>query len=219
MKKRSFSIALSALSCAAATVFMMLGRFVPFAFASAYLFASLALMLPLAKDLRLGGFLAYAATALICLPVWLGEFYKYLPFLAFFGLHPLVNSLQSKWKVNKWLAYAVKAVWFVGVMCGVWALFVSVAAPANTLINGLGNWIYLIIIAGGAVFFWFYDWLMRRCQRAVNYYVAKIDRSGGRKAPPPREDRAEDVFGEDLGLGSDQREKEKEKDEDGKDGQ
>ena len=86
MKKRSFSVALSAVSCALASVFMIVGQTVPFAFATAYLFAAIALMLPLAKDLRLGGFLAYVATSLICLPFGLREFYKYLPFIAFFGL-------------------------------------------------------------------------------------------------------------------------------------
>ena len=202
MKKRSFSVALSAVSCALASVFMIVGQTVPFAFATAYLFAAIALMLPLAKDLRLGGFLAYVATSLICLPFGLREFYKYLPFIAFFGLHPLANYLQRRHRLNRWAAFAVKAVWFTGVLCASWALFTATAVSSNELTEKLGGWIYLAIVAGGAVFFLLYDWLMLRCQRTVNAFVSKIDRGGRARRDPPRaENRAEDVFGEDLGLG------------------
>ena len=203
MKKRSFSVALSAVSCALASVFMIVGQTVPFAFATAYLFAAIALMLPLAKDLRLGGFLAYVATSLICLPFGLREFYKYLPFIAFFGLHPLANYLQRRHRLNRWAAFAVKAVWFTGVLCASWALFTATTVSSNELTEKLGGWIYLAIVAGGAVFFLLYDWLMLRCQRTVNAFVSKIDRGGRARRDPPRaENRAEDVFGEDLGLGT-----------------
>ena len=203
MKKRSFSVALSAVSCALASVFMIVGQTVPFAFATAYLFAAIALMLPLAKDLRLGGFLAYVATLLICLPFGLREFYKYLPFIAFFGLHPLANYLQRRHRLNRWAAFAVKAVWFTGVLCASWALFTATTVSSNELTEKLGGWIYLAIVAGGAVFFLLYDWLMLRCQRTVNAFVSKIDRGGRARRDPPRaENRAEDVFGEDLGLGT-----------------
>lgn len=203
MKKRSFSVALSAVSCALASVFMIVGQTVPFAFATAYLFAAIALMLPLAKDLRLGGFLAYVATSLICLPFGLREFYKYLPFIAFFGLHPLANYLQRRHRLNRWAAFAVKAVWFTGVLCASWALFTATTVSSNELTEKLGGWIYLAIVAGGAVFFLLYDWLMLRCQRTVNAFVSKIDRGGRARRDPPRaENRAEDVFGEDLGLGN-----------------
>ena len=196
MKKRSFSVALSAVSCALASVFMIVGQTVPFAFATAYLFAAIALMLPLAKDLRLGGFLAYVATSLICLPFGLREFYKYLPFIAFFGLHPLANYLQRRHRLNRWAAFAVKAVWFTGVLCASWALFTATTVSSNELTEKLGGWIYLAIVAGGAVFFLLYDWLMLRCQRTVNAFVSKIDRGGRARRDPPRaENRAEDVFG------------------------
>lgn len=60
MKKlSSFSLALAAVACALATIFLALGINVPFLLASGYLFGSIFLMLPLAKDLRLGALLAY----------------------------------------------------------------------------------------------------------------------------------------------------------------
>ena len=95
MRGKSFSIALSAVSCALATVFMSLGINIPVLMLTGYVFASVALMLPLAKDFRPGGFLAYVATSLLCLAFGgIAFFYRLFPFIAFFFFHPLVNSLQ-----------------------------------------------------------------------------------------------------------------------------
>ena len=58
MKKKSFQVALSAISCALAVIFMAAGLNIPMAFASGYVLASLALMLQLAWEMRLGEFLA-----------------------------------------------------------------------------------------------------------------------------------------------------------------
>ena len=105
--------------------------------------------------------------------------------------------------MHRWAAFAVKAVWFTGVLCASWALFTATTVSSNELTEKLGGWIYLAIVAGGAVFFLLYDWLMLRCQRTVNAFVSKIDRGGRARRDPPRaENRAEDVFGEDLGLGT-----------------
>ena len=66
MKKNSFRIALAALSCALATLFVaLLGVTTSFAFVLGYVFGSVCLMLPLAKGYRLAGFLAYAGTFLL----------------------------------------------------------------------------------------------------------------------------------------------------------
>lgn len=197
MKKKSFQIALSAVSCALATVFMAIGLNVPMAFASGYLFASLALMLPLALDMRLGGFLAYAATVLLCLPFGgIQQFYKLVPFIAFFGLHPLVNYLQERMHINRWIALAVKAVWFVGAAELSWWLF-DAAVEISLPYAWMNDWAYVLVAAAGAVFFVFYDWLMRRCQKLVNVYVARLSGGRGKKGPPPaqRRDDAEEIFG------------------------
>ena len=101
MKKKSFQIALSAVSAALATVFMIMGLNVPFMFISGYVFAGIALMLPLAENFRAGGFLAYVATSLLCLPFGgIVYFYKLFPFVAFFGLHALVNAFQKNGRLT-----------------------------------------------------------------------------------------------------------------------
>lgn len=197
MRKKSFQIALAGVSCALATVFMAIGLNIPAAFASGYLFASIALMLPLAKDMRLGGFLAYAAASLLCLLFGgIQQFYKFVPFLAFFGLHPLVNYLEHRHGWNRWLSGAVKTVWFVGVMELSWWLFDSVLA-IELPFAWMNTWIWLLIAIIGAVFFIFYDWLIKRCQKLVDFYVSKINRTGARRQPPPQppRDDAEEIFG------------------------
>ena len=204
MKKNSFRIALAALSCALATLFVaLLGVNTSFAFVLGYVCGSVCLMLPLAKEYRLAGFLAYTGTCLLCLAFnGIPLFYKLFPFVAFFGLHPLANSLQKKYNVNCWLAFAVKDVWFVGMLCASWALFCAMGGvTAESLpFAWLYDWAYLIIAVGGAAVFFFYDWLMRRAQRLVDFYVGKIGggkgKKGGKKPPQGTQGRedAADVF-------------------------
>ena len=199
MKKKSFQIALSAVSAALATVFMIMGLNVPSMFISGYVFAGIALMLPLAENFRAGGFLAYVATSLLCLPFGgIVYFYKLFPFVAFFGLHALVNSFQTKWKINRWIAWAVKAVWFVGAMCGAWAIFCAMT-EVSLPFAWMYDWAYLLIVVGGAAVFFVYDWLMQRAQKLVCFYVSKIDGSktakGAHKRVPDVRDDIADVFG------------------------
>ena len=190
MKRRSFQIALSAVSCALAGVFMIIGLNVPFAFVTGYIFAEVALMLPLAKNFRAGGALAYAAASLLCLPLGgLAMFYKLFPFIAFFGLHPLVNKLTEKIKCRPAVLIG-EAVWFVGMLAAAWALFSHLF---ELPFDWLEKWAYPVIVVGGGGLFFVYDWLMRKAQKLVSYYVAKIDRSGGQSTAAPRSGTREDV--------------------------
>ena len=213
MKKQdSFSIALSAVACALATVSLSLGMNAPFLIASGWLFGSVFLMLPLAKDMRWGALLAYAATCLVGLLFGgIVQFYKLFPFLVFFGLHPLANSLQEKFRINRWLALAVKEVWFIGSMCASWALLCAMSGiePDSLPFDWIYDRAYLLIAAGGGILFIAYDFLMRRCQRLVDSVVARLDRrgKGGKKdrpAPPPEAGGADDdVFAELAPVGRD----------------
>ena len=197
LKRNSFIIALSGISCAAATIFLTLGNWFSFLTLACYLFASAALMLPLAADSRAGGLIAYFATVLLGFlfgGIW--NPWRMFLFCIFFGLHPLVNSLQEKRKFNRWVAFALKAVWFDVALWLTWEFAYEVFFDANmNWVERIGDWIFLIIGAGGTLFFFFYDWAMRRLQRLLCAYVGKLRKSGGRKAPPVQESRVEDVFG------------------------
>ena len=68
MKKiSSHEIALSALSCAIATIFLTVGIYSAVLLFTGYLFAGIALMMPLAKRSYRGYILAYLATCLLAL--------------------------------------------------------------------------------------------------------------------------------------------------------
>ena len=198
LKRNSFIIALSGVSCALAVIFLTLGNWFSFLTLACYLFASAALMLPLAADSRAGGLIAYFATVLLGFlfgGIW--NPWRMFLFCIFFGLHPLANSLQNKWNLNKWIAFAVKAVWFDVSLWLTWEFAYEYFFDASVnWVELIGNWIFLIIGLGGTVFFFFYDWAMRRLQGVLNVYVRRLRRGKGAvKRPSSPERRVEDVFG------------------------
>ncbi len=177
---KSFEIALSAISCAVAVLSLSMGVFAGGYFLGLwYLIAVLALMVPLAKQFYWGGFLAYLGTCI--LTVVLGaaaRFWDLLPFIMFFGLHPLANALQIRFKINRWLAYAIKAVWFIGTLFAGYFMilygFIGGGVTSSALYQNIKNYIYIIIPAAGAVAFLVYDYLIFKCQIMVNYLIYRI---------------------------------------------
>lgn len=201
MRKKSFSIALSALACALAAVFMGLAINIPVLTLSGYVIASAALMLPLAKDFRLGGFLAYLATCLLCLAFGgIAYFYRLFPFVAFFGLHPLVNVLLKRRRIGRWPAWIFKAVWFDAMLCCTVLLMAAASIDIVLPFGWHSGWIYPIVIVSGTLVFLPYDWLMLRFQNFADYYIQKLDKgrpsSGGGENTRERGD-SDDVFGAD----------------------
>ena len=165
----SHQIALSALACAIATIFLTLGIYSQFLLFTGYLLGCVALMLPLAKKSYLGYLLAYLASCILSLIFNGGLFWDLLPFIAFFGLHPLVNALQKKFKVNKFFALIVKAAWFDGAMYLTWRFVFSM----NTAIPFVDQYILPVILIGGTVLFIAYDICIFRCQKAVDLTVER----------------------------------------------
>ena len=171
MKKISaYEIALSALSCAMATVMLTVGVYSAVLLFTGYLLACIALMLPLAKKSYAGFALAYVATCILSLIFNVARFFDLLPFIMFFGLHPLVNELQLKTKINRWLACGLKALWFDGTMYVIWRFVFGMTAS----IPLIDQYIIPIILIGGTVFFVAYDYLMYRWRFAVNTLVDRI---------------------------------------------
>lgn len=176
---RSFQIALSAISCAVASAFLALGILSGYLLALGYLVGILALMVPISKQFYLGGFLAYAGTCILAFILGAARsFWDLVPFIMFFGLHPLVNSLQIRFKINRWLALAVKAVWFIGTLfAGYFMMVYGVIGGAilNTqFYQSIKNYIYIIIPVAGALFFFVYDYLIFRCQIMINSLIYRI---------------------------------------------
>ncbi len=172
-KITSYEIALSALSCAASTLLLVVGVYSEILLFTAYLFGCVALMLPLAKNSYLGYALSYTATCILSLLFGAAKFLDLLPFIMFFGLHPLINELQLKTKINRWVACFLKALWFDGTMYVIWKFVFAI----TTDISFLDAYILPVILIVGTAFFVVYDYLMYRWRGTVNTLVARITKN------------------------------------------
>ena len=171
MKKISaHEIALAALSCALSTILLTVGVYSEILLFTGYLFGCIALMLPLAKGSYRGYALSYAATCILSFIFGAGRFLDLLPFVMFFGLHPLVNELQLKTKINRWVACFVKALWFDGSMYVIWRFVFAV----TTEILFVDAYFLPILLVFGTIFFVFYDCAMYRWRATINVLVARI---------------------------------------------
>lgn len=171
MKKlTAYEIALSALSCALATIMLTVGTYSEILLFTGYLLACVALMMPLAKQSYLGYTLAYIATCLLALLFNAARFWDILPFIVFFGLHPLVNELQLKININRWIACGIKALWFDGTMYLIWRFVFQM----TTTIAFVDAYIIPILLVGGTLFFVLYDFLMYKWRAVVNDLVQRI---------------------------------------------
>ena len=173
MKKISaYEIALSALACAIATIALTIGVYSAVLLFTGYLLAGIALMLPLAKKCYTGYVLAYIATCLLGLMFNASRFFDILPFILFFGLHPLVNELQLHSKINRWVACALKALWFDGSMYVIWRFVFGMTST----IPIIDAYIIPIILVFGTALFVGYDYCMYKWRFAVNTMVKRITR-------------------------------------------
>lgn len=184
---KSFEIALSGIACAVSVIFLSLGILSGWLLGTGYFVGIIALMLPLTKKFYLGDFLAYLGTCV--LTVVLGaaaKFWDLVPFVMFFGLHPLINSLQKsgdgKTKLNavlyKILCFIAKALWFDGTLIvGYFLVYGGVLGgslfPENVY-EVINRYIYLLIFTVGTAIFFVYDHLIFRCQRALDYFMSRI---------------------------------------------
>ncbi len=179
-KKNSptFEIALSGISCAVAAGALALGLLSGYLVATGYLVGIVALMIPLSKQFFKGDFLAYVGTCILAVVLGAAvKFWDLVPFAMFFGLHPLLNALQIRFKINRWLALAIKTVWFdCTLIAGYFLIYVvggiSLPAEIEAIING---WrLYVIIFTLGSAIFFVYDYLMFKIQIAINTLVFRI---------------------------------------------
>ena len=178
---KSFEIALSGVSCAIAVLFLSLGILSGWLTATGYFIGVIALMLPLSRNFYLGDFIAYIATCILTLIMGVaGKFWDLVPFIMFFGLHPLANALQQRFKINKWVALAVKAVWFDCTLIAAYFLIYGGLLGGELLPQNVydvvNKYIYLFIFTVGTVVFVAYDYLVYRTQKTVNILVSRIKR-------------------------------------------
>ena len=177
---RSFQIALSALACAVAAGALTLGSYVHFLFAAGYLIAVFAIMVPLAKDFYWGASLCFAGAALLAFLFCGFAIFELLPFIAFFGLHPIVNRLQLRFVKRKpfhALWFIAKAAWFDGALLLMWFTLGGILGfTSQTWYPYIASNLYLVVFLGGTVAFLVYDILIFLCQRSVDAIIRRIGR-------------------------------------------
>ena len=173
MKKiTAYEIALSALACALATVLLTVGIYTEILLFTGYLFAGVALMLPLAKRSYIGYFLAYLATCILSVLFSSFRFWEVLPFIVFFGLHPIVNEWQLKTKLNRFVWFGIKALWYDGTMYLTWKLLFEM----TTNIAGYEQWVLPAVLVGGTLLFGLFDYMAFRCSAIVIILVKRISK-------------------------------------------
>lgn len=173
MKRISaYEIALSGLACAIATVLLTVGVYSEVLLLTGYLLAAVALMLPLAKQSFRGYALAYVATCILAFIFNASRFWDLLPFIVFFGLHPLINELQLKTKLNRWIWCGVKALWFDGAMYLVWRFVFTM----TTSVGLIDTYIIPFILIVGSAFFVFYDYATYKARALINTLVARLNK-------------------------------------------
>ena len=98
-----------------------------------------------------------------------------ITYAIFFGAHPTVSYLLKEKKLNKILAMAIKAVWFVGALLLVYTLFSSFLLEESILANQtFQKYAYLILAVGGAILFIVYDLVMMHFQTAIDKTIEKL---------------------------------------------
>ena len=177
--KYSKIIALSAISAAITVVLLALGSFIEAIDIACVMIAGLAMMLPLSKKMYLGAFLSYVASALLILIISPGKWNVIVPYAVFFGLYPIGNAVQVRFKINRIIALIVKDAWFLLAMFLYYKMLVFVTGydlltDFAFIPDEYSKYIAPGLFAIGAVFFIFYDYVMMRMQRVVDYLVEKI---------------------------------------------
>ena len=178
----SFEIAISGISCAVAVLFLSLGILSGWLLATGYFIGVLAMMLPLSKNFYRGGFLAYLGTCVLAVIMGAAaKFWDIVPFIMFFGLHPIVNAvinnkIAARWL--RWLLVAVKAVWFDAMLiAGYYLVYGGVMGGTlfpEHVYQAIEKYFFLIVFTAGTLAGIIYDLLVSRCQIAVNAVVARI---------------------------------------------
>lgn len=176
---KSFEVALSAVSAAVAVAGLLFGVFVPYMLYVGYAIAIAALMVPLTKGFFVGDALAFAATCILALVLGVAvRFWDLVPFIMFFGLHPLLNALQLRYKINKWLAFIIKAIWCDCTLIAAYFLIfggvIGISYLPEKITEILNNYIYVLIFTLGTLLFFVYDLLVFSFQRALNLLVYRI---------------------------------------------
>ena len=173
----SKDIALSAISAAIVGIALTVGAYVEIIDICMLAIATIAVMLPLYKNLYWGSICAFFAGGLI------GFFaggmniqrFIYPAYFFFAGLYPVINALFVKWKLNKWLAHVIKLVWCFGAVYLIyWLSAVVWGLHFDYYWNFVKENIWYILIAVSFVLYVLFDLCINQMQRFLSIYLTRI---------------------------------------------
>ncbi|MCD8201203.1 MAG: hypothetical protein LUD47_03945 [Clostridia bacterium] len=173
----AFEITLSAMSCALGVIFLYLGTLTTYVLFVCYIAAEISLMLPLSKQFYTGEALAYLACCIITILFGaIGQIWNLVPFIMFFGLHPLANALQLRFNINRWIGMVIKIVWFDATFYVAYLLVFKMlwGGSSSTIYQWINKYIWLVIVVGGSIIAVIYDYIMFRFQTLVNNLVYRV---------------------------------------------
>lgn len=172
--RKSYKIALSGICTALSVIFLTLAFFFEMASISFYILAALVLLLPLSKKMYGYTVLIVIASALFSLLLgWIGLF---IPYVLFFGIHPILTvGLKNIKKLNKYIAMVIKQVLFNGMFFLIYLITKNTFFPSIENLTKLG-WLWLIIIVLNLLLF-IYDQVFLTFAKRAEYYVDKFTKS------------------------------------------
>ncbi|MBR6737615.1 MAG: hypothetical protein IKL82_04540 [Clostridia bacterium] len=163
-------IALSAITTALGLVFLAIGAYIETLDLSCLFMASLVLTLPLAKNSVKGALLTYLATAILSLVIGAGRFSVSLTYALFFGIHPILNYLQTRGGKKRFYIYFIKLVLFL-ISAYLMVYMLNMFVFENEFII---KYLPIIVFVGGTLLFIVYDFCMVRFQKYTNIIVNRL---------------------------------------------
>lgn len=168
--KLSKVVALSAMCTAICSVTLVIGAYFPMLSYSCIFLASVVITLPLAKDTFKGAILTVIASTILSFLLAAMSFETALPFLLFFGFHPILNKFFKKKNFNKILAFIIKDVWFVLTLL-ICYFITDLFITDNEFFK---KYMIYILVFGGAAVFFVYDYMFLYFQRAMDKICTRL---------------------------------------------
>lgn len=168
--KLSKIVALSAMCTTMSATLLVLGAYFPTLSYSMIFLASVVILLPLAKNTYKGALLTVIASALLSFFIAAFSFETSLPYILFFGFHPIVSKFFKEKGLNKFLAFVIKDLWFVGAMLVCY--FVTDLFVTDD--EFFQKYMIYFVTFGGAVLFIVYDRMFDYFQRAVDVLSKRL---------------------------------------------
>lgn len=166
--KRSYQVALGGVTCALGVIFMVLSYYFQIGDLPLMALSSLMLLMPLKKGMFKTAWLCYVAVSLLTL-LLTGNFVAVIPYLVFFGLHPIEIALLDRYGVHRAFRLLIKLIHCNAAMFVVFT-FTSIFVTTG---EGFPLWSYYLM---GNLAFFMYDWLVVRIYSKLNYCLDKIFR-------------------------------------------